>query len=111
MDGDSRQATVRDRSSYGLGCLPMVEGTDGEASPSMVTTDDARWLADHLRKMVSSRPAAWASTEMTLAQLLALHFISAKPVRRRPRELARLSWVDKVRRRSGPLVCLCCAMS
>ncbi|HEX2289854.1 MAG TPA: MarR family transcriptional regulator, partial [Pseudonocardiaceae bacterium] len=32
----------------------------------------------HLRKMVSSRPAAWASTEMTLAQLLALHFISAK---------------------------------
>jgi DNA-binding MarR family transcriptional regulator len=44
----------------------------------MVTADDARWLADHLRKMVSSRPAAWASTEMTLAQLLALHFISAK---------------------------------
>ena len=56
----------------------MVEGTDGEASSSMVTTDDARWLADHLRQMVSSRPAAWASTEMTLAQLLALHFISAK---------------------------------
>jgi DNA-binding MarR family transcriptional regulator len=28
--------------------------------------------------MVSSRPAAWASTEMTLTQLLALHFISAK---------------------------------
>jgi DNA-binding MarR family transcriptional regulator len=43
----------------------------------MVTADDARWLADHLRKLVSSRPAAWAGTEMTLAQLLALHFISA----------------------------------
>ena len=35
----------------------------------MVTADDARWLADHLRKMVSSRPAAWASSEMTLTQL------------------------------------------
>ena len=44
----------------------------------MVTADDARWLADHLRKMVSSRPAAWAGTEMTLAQLIALHIISAK---------------------------------
>jgi DNA-binding MarR family transcriptional regulator len=44
----------------------------------MVTTDDARWLADYLRKMVSSRPAAWAGSDMTLAQLLALHFISAK---------------------------------
>jgi DNA-binding MarR family transcriptional regulator len=28
--------------------------------------------------MVSSRPAAWAGTEMTLAQLGALHIISAK---------------------------------
>ncbi|HEV7828337.1 MAG TPA: MarR family transcriptional regulator [Pseudonocardiaceae bacterium] len=44
----------------------------------MVTADDARWLADHLRKMVSSRPSAWAGTEMTLAQLVALHFISAR---------------------------------
>ncbi|MDQ3763750.1 MAG: MarR family transcriptional regulator [Actinomycetota bacterium] len=44
----------------------------------MVTADDARWLADHLRKMVSSRPAAWAGSEMTLTQLIALHFISAK---------------------------------
>ena len=44
----------------------------------MVTADDARWLADHLRKMVSARPSAWAGTEMTLAQLVALHFISAK---------------------------------
>lgn len=44
----------------------------------MVTTDDARWLADYLRKMVSGRPAVWAGSEMTLAQLLALHFISAK---------------------------------
>jgi DNA-binding MarR family transcriptional regulator len=44
----------------------------------MVTTDDARWLAGYLRKMVSTRPAAWAGSEMTLTQLLVLHFISAK---------------------------------
>lgn len=44
----------------------------------MVTTEDARWLAVYLRKMVSTRPAAWAGTEMTLSQLIALHFISAK---------------------------------
>ncbi len=44
----------------------------------MVTTEDARWLAGYLRGMVSSRPAAWAGSEMTLSQLLALHFISAK---------------------------------
>jgi DNA-binding MarR family transcriptional regulator len=44
----------------------------------MVTADDARWLADHLRRKVSSRPAAWASSEMTLTQLIALYFISAK---------------------------------
>ena len=44
----------------------------------MVTTEDARWLAGYLRKMVSSRPAAWAGTELTLSQLIALHIISAK---------------------------------
>jgi DNA-binding MarR family transcriptional regulator len=44
----------------------------------MVTVEDARWLADHLRKMVASRPAAWAGSEMTLAQLMALHLISAR---------------------------------
>ncbi|MGH3753355.1 MAG: MarR family winged helix-turn-helix transcriptional regulator [Pseudonocardiaceae bacterium] len=44
----------------------------------MVTTEDARWLAGYLRAMVSSRPAAWAGSEMTLAQLIALHYISAK---------------------------------
>lgn len=44
----------------------------------MVAVEDARWLAAQLRKMVSTRPAAWASSELTLAQLLALHFISAK---------------------------------
>ncbi len=48
------------------------------ARSSMVTADDARWLAGYLRGMVSSRPAAWAGSEMTLAQLIALHFISAK---------------------------------
>lgn len=45
---------------------------------SMVTTEDARWLAGYLRKMVSSRPAAWAGSELTLSQLIALHIISAK---------------------------------
>jgi DNA-binding MarR family transcriptional regulator len=44
----------------------------------MVAVQDARWLADHLRKMVATRPAAWAGSELTLAQLLALHVISAK---------------------------------
>jgi DNA-binding MarR family transcriptional regulator len=44
----------------------------------MVTTEDARWLAGYLRKMVSTRPAAWAGTEMTLSQLIALHVISAR---------------------------------
>lgn len=44
----------------------------------MVTTEDARWLAGYLRKMVSSRPAAWAGSELTLSQLIALHIISAK---------------------------------
>jgi DNA-binding MarR family transcriptional regulator len=28
--------------------------------------------------MVSTRPAAWAGSELTLSQLIALHFISAK---------------------------------
>jgi DNA-binding MarR family transcriptional regulator len=45
---------------------------------SMVTAEDARWLAGYLRKMVSTRPAAWAGTEMTLSQLIVLHIISAK---------------------------------
>ncbi|MGH3772793.1 MAG: MarR family winged helix-turn-helix transcriptional regulator [Pseudonocardiaceae bacterium] len=44
----------------------------------MVTTEDARWLAGYLRKMVSTRPAAWAGSDMTLSQLIALHIISAK---------------------------------
>jgi len=44
----------------------------------MVTTEDARWLAGYLRKMVASRPTAWAGSEVTLSQLIALHFISAK---------------------------------
>jgi DNA-binding MarR family transcriptional regulator len=44
----------------------------------MVTTEDARWLAGYLRKMVSGRPAAWAGSDLTLSQLIALHIISAK---------------------------------
>jgi DNA-binding MarR family transcriptional regulator len=44
----------------------------------MVTTEDARWLASYLRKMVSARPAAWAGTDLTLSQLIALHIISAR---------------------------------
>ncbi|MEO9105411.1 MAG: MarR family transcriptional regulator [Pseudonocardiaceae bacterium] len=44
----------------------------------MVTTEDARWLAGYLRKMVSTRPSAWAGSEVTLSQLIALHIISAK---------------------------------
>jgi DNA-binding MarR family transcriptional regulator len=44
----------------------------------MVTTEDARWLAGYLRKMVSTCPAAWAGSELTLSQLIALHIISAR---------------------------------
>jgi DNA-binding MarR family transcriptional regulator len=44
----------------------------------MVTAEDTRWLADHLRRVVSGRPTSWAGSELTLAQLLALHFISAQ---------------------------------
>jgi DNA-binding MarR family transcriptional regulator len=44
----------------------------------MVTAEDARWLAAHLRKLILTRPAEWASSDMTLPQLIALHFISAK---------------------------------
>ncbi|MGH3671302.1 MAG: MarR family winged helix-turn-helix transcriptional regulator [Pseudonocardiaceae bacterium] len=44
----------------------------------MVTTEDARWLAGYLRKMVASRPGAWAGSEMTLSQLIALHIIAAR---------------------------------
>lgn len=44
----------------------------------MVTTEDARWLAGYLRKMVAARPAAWAGSELTLSQLIALHIIAAR---------------------------------
>ena len=54
-----------------------MDGQRAVAHP-MVTTEDARWLAGYLRKMVSSRPAAWAGSELTLSQLIALHIISAK---------------------------------
>lgn len=47
-------------------------------SSSRVTSDDARWLADYLHRVVSGRPAFWATSELTLSQLLALHFISAQ---------------------------------
>lgn len=42
-----------------------------------VSTEEADWLAAHLQSMVLTRPAAWAMSEMTLAQLTALHYISA----------------------------------
>jgi len=42
-----------------------------------VTAEDADWLARHLKAMVLSRPAAWASSEMTLPQITALHYICA----------------------------------
>lgn len=44
----------------------------------MVTPEDARWLANYLRKMVATRPSAWAGSELTLSQLIALHIISAR---------------------------------
>jgi DNA-binding MarR family transcriptional regulator len=44
----------------------------------MVTTEDARWLAGYLRKMVAGRPGAWAGSDLTLSQLIALHIIAAR---------------------------------
>ena len=46
-------------------------------APVHVTTEDASWLAAHLRAMVLTRPAVWALSEMTLPQLTALHYIGA----------------------------------
>lgn len=43
-----------------------------------VTTREAEWLAGHLRALVMACPAEWAASEMTLGQLMALHFISAR---------------------------------
>ncbi|HEY6424225.1 MAG TPA: helix-turn-helix domain-containing protein [Pseudonocardiaceae bacterium] len=43
----------------------------------IVTAQDADWLASHLRTMVSTHPSTWSSSELTLPQLTALHFISA----------------------------------
>jgi DNA-binding MarR family transcriptional regulator len=43
-----------------------------------VTAEDADWLAGHLRAMMTTRPAAWASSDLTLPQLTALHFIRAQ---------------------------------
>jgi DNA-binding MarR family transcriptional regulator len=55
-----------------------IAGTLLAVAASMVTTEDARWLATYLRKMVAARPAAWAGSELTLSQLIALHVISAR---------------------------------
>lgn len=53
-------------------------GASAGVAASMVTTEDARWLAGYLRKMVSARPSDWAGSELTLSQLIALHIISAR---------------------------------
>lgn len=65
------------RNSGGRAEQPDGMVTDAGCCPSHVTTEDADWLAAHLRAMVLTRPAAWAMSEMTLAQLTALHYISA----------------------------------
>lgn len=43
-----------------------------------VTSQDAEWLAGHLRALIMTCPTQWAATEMTLSQLTALHFIRAQ---------------------------------
>ncbi|MFN2495814.1 MAG: MarR family transcriptional regulator [Pseudonocardiaceae bacterium] len=43
-----------------------------------VTAEDADWLAIHLQRMVATHPTAWASADLTLPQLTALHFIRAE---------------------------------
>lgn len=46
-------------------------------SLTSVTAEDAGWLATYLQTMVANYPAAWATTDLTLPQLTALHFIRA----------------------------------
>lgn len=41
------------------------------------TVNDADWLADHLRSMITANPSVWVGSDVTLPQLSALHFISA----------------------------------
>jgi DNA-binding MarR family transcriptional regulator len=43
----------------------------------VVTTQEVAWLVAHLRAVVAASPVAWAGRGMTLAQLTAVHFISA----------------------------------
>lgn len=54
---------------WGTICGQRRRGPDGRrgVQQPMVTTEDARWLASYLRKMVSTRPAAWVGTEMSLS--------------------------------------------
>lgn len=47
----------------------------------------AEWLAEHLFQLVMNSPAEWAANDLTLHQLIALEFISA----RSPISLANLS--------------------
>lgn len=44
---------------------------------TQVTAEDAGWLATHLQTMIATNPSAWATTDLTLSQLTALHFIRA----------------------------------
>lgn len=48
---------------------PFREPTK-EARPSMVTIDDARWLAGHLRGMVSSAPLPGRTASQRRGQLM-----------------------------------------
>jgi DNA-binding MarR family transcriptional regulator len=43
-----------------------------------VTEQQAAWLAHHLRGLMATYPAALAACDVTLGQLMALHFISAR---------------------------------
>ncbi|MGH3828983.1 MAG: MarR family winged helix-turn-helix transcriptional regulator [Pseudonocardiaceae bacterium] len=61
-----------------MGVTDAASDNPDTVGQPMVTTEDARWLAGYLRKMVGTRPSAWAGSEVTLSQLIALHVISAK---------------------------------
>jgi DNA-binding MarR family transcriptional regulator len=59
----------------GIGAGQRVSAGRGRAG---VTSREAEWLAGHLWALVMTRPAEWAACDMTLSQLMALHFISAR---------------------------------
>lgn len=71
-------AWMRDRGrSEGTTDEQQDGGHPATARGGAVTAQQAQWLAEYLRGLVTAHPTAWAATDVTLSQLMALHFIRA----------------------------------